>query len=94
MRLPLYFEIYEPVLKQQKTEVYMHLRVTNLKNGAVVLDSGPISTNKWVLPGNIVIPVGFSLGTQNLDKGNYRLDVQASDTARESAWRQASFTID
>ena len=95
MRLPLYFEIYEPLLKQQATDVYMHLRVTNLKTGSVVLDSGLISAANWVLPGNPVIPVGFSLGTQNLDKGNYRVDVQATDAAgRASAWRQANFTID
>jgi len=95
MRLPLYFEIYEPILKQQTTDVYMHLRVTNLRTGSVVLDSGMISAANWVLPGNAVIPLGFSLGTQNLDKGNYRVDVQASDAAaRASSWRQANFTID
>jgi hypothetical protein len=95
MRLPLYFEIYEPLLRQQATEVYMHLRVTNLKTGSVVLDSGQTSAANWVLPGSPVIPVGFSLGTQNLDKGNYRVDVQATDAAgRASAWRQANFTID
>ena len=95
MRLPLYFEIYEPLLREEKTEVYMHLRVTNLKGGSVVLDSGPMSATSWVLPENTVIPVGFSLGTENLDKGNYRLDVQASDAAgRASSWRQANFTIE
>ena len=95
MRLPVYFEIHEPVLTQQKTDVYMHLRVTNLKNGTVVLDSGPMSATNWVLPGNTLIPVGFSLGTQNLDKGNYRLEVQALDAAgRASPWRQANFTIE
>jgi len=95
MRLPLYFEIYEPLLKQSKTEVYMHLRVTNLKNGSVVRDSGLMRTTDWVLPENTVIPVGFSLGTQNLSKGNYRVDVQATDAAgRASAWRQANFTIE
>lgn len=95
MRLPIYFEIYEPLLKQQVTDVYMHLRVTNLKTGSVVLDSGLIGAANWVLPGDPVIPVGFSLGTQNLDKGNYRVDVQATDAeGRESAWRQANFTVD
>lgn len=94
-RLPLYFEIYEPFLKQQTTGVYMHLRVTNLRTGSVVLDSGVMSAANWALPGNPVIPVGFSLGTQNLDKGNYRVDVQATDAAGEaSAFRQANFTVD
>jgi hypothetical protein len=94
MRLPAYFEIYEPLLKQQMTDVYMHLRVTNLKTGLVAMDSGRVSAANWVLTGNPVIPVGFSLGTENLDKGNYLLEVQASDpTGRESAWRRANFTI-
>jgi hypothetical protein len=73
----------------------MHLRVANLKTGSVVLDSGLLSAANWVLPGNSVIPVGFSMGTHELAKGDYRLDVQASDAAgRESAWRQAKFTIE
>ncbi len=94
-RLPLYFEIYEPLLKEEAAEVYMHLRVTNLRTGSLVLDSGQLSAADWVLPGNPVIPVGFSMGTQELPRGDYRVEVQASDTAgRESAWRQAKFTID
>ena len=94
-RLPVYFEIYEPLLKQQTTEVYMHLKVSNLKTGSVVLDSGLIGAANWVLPGDPVIPIGFSLGTQNLDKGDYRVDVQASDAAgRASSWRQANFTLE
>lgn len=95
MRLPLYFEIYEPLLKEQTIDVHMRLRVTNLKNGSVVLDSGLLSANHWILPGNVVIPVGFSLGTENLDKGSYRVDVQVSDAqGRESPWRGAHFTIE
>ena len=95
MRLPLYFEIYEPLLNQQTTEVYIHLKVIELKTASIVLDSGLISAANWVLPGNPVIPVGFSLATQNLDKSSYRVDVQASDAAgRASAWRQANFTIE
>ena len=73
----------------------MHLKVSNLKTGSVVLDSGLIGAANWVLPGDPVIPIGFSLGTQNLDKGDYRVDVQASDAAgRASSWRQANFTIE
>jgi len=95
VRLPVYFEIYEPLLKQQTAEVYMHFRVTNQKTGSVALDSGTMSAANWVLPGNPVIPVGFSLGTEDLDKGKYRLDVQASDSVgRSSASRQADFSIE
>jgi len=94
-QLPLYFEIYEPLLEQQATEVFMHLRVTNLKTGSLVLDSGLMSTADWIMSGSPVIPVGFGLGTQNLDKGDYQLEIQASDVAgRESARRHVNFTID
>ncbi len=94
-QIPIYFEIYEPLLKQQTTEVYMHLRVTELKTGMTFLDTGLVSAANWVLPGNPVVPVGFSLDIHKLDAGDYQVEVQGSDAVgKKSAWRQAKFTID
>ena len=94
-QFPIYFEIYEPLLKQQTTEVYMHLRVTEVKTGLIFQDLGLLSAANWVQPGNPVIPVGFSLDIHKLDAGDYQVEVQVSDApGRKSAWRQAKFTID
>jgi hypothetical protein len=93
-QFPLYFEIYEPLLKERTTEVNMHVRVTEQKTGLIVLDPGLISAADWVLPGNPVVPIGFSLNIQKLEPGDYQVEVQASDAAgRKSAWRTATFTI-
>jgi hypothetical protein len=95
IQFPVYFEIYEPILKQQTTAVYMHLRVTEQKTGLIFRDLGLVSAADWVLPGNPVVPVGFSLDLHKLEPGNYQVEVQASDAAGgKSAWRQAKFTID
>jgi hypothetical protein len=93
-RLPVYFEIYEPLLKTQTTEIQTHVRITNLTTGSVVRDSGAVSAADYVLPGNPVIPLGLSVGTDGLAKGDYRVEVQASDGAgRQSEWRESRFTI-
>lgn len=93
-QFPVYFEIYEPILKQQPTQVYIHVRVTEQKTGFILRDLGLVSAAEWVLPGNPVIPVGFSLNIHKLDPGDYQVEVQASDVAgRRSEWRKAKFTI-
>jgi hypothetical protein len=93
--LSLYFEIYEPLLENEKPAVYYRVRIANLKTGSLVMNTGPMSAADWVQPGNVVLPIGLKLATDKLKKGSYRLEVQASDSAgRESEWRQAIFTIE
>jgi hypothetical protein len=93
--LSVYFEIYERLLETQTTVVSFRLRITDLKTGSLVMDTEPMSAANWVLPGNAVVPIGLKLATEKLDKGSYRLEVQASDSAgRESEWRQAIFTLE
>jgi hypothetical protein len=93
--LSLYFEIYEPLLENEKPAVYYRVRIANLKTGSLVMNTGPMSAADWVQPGNVVLPIGLKLATDKLRKGSYRLEVQASDSAgRESEWRQATFTIE
>ena len=91
----LYFEIYEPQLKTEAAAVCYSIRITDLKTGSLVMNTGPMSAADWVQPGNVVLPIGLKLATDKLRKGSYRLEVQASDsTGRESEWRQAIFTIE
>jgi hypothetical protein len=94
-RVSLYFEIYEPLLEHREPAVYFRLRVIDLKTGLSIVDTGPTSAAKWVLPGNPVIPIGSQLATDTLKKGTYRLEVQAADSAgRETEWRQAIFEVE
>ena len=91
--LSVYFEIYKlPDL--DGNAVYYRMRITDLKTGATVMNTEPISAAKFVVPGNGVVPVGLKLNTDKLEPGSYRLEVQASDSAgRESGWRAANFNI-
>ncbi len=70
------------------------MRISDQKTGTLVMNTEPMSAARWTVPGNAVIPVGLKLHTEELQKGSYRLEVQASDSAgHESAWRQVLFTI-
>ena len=89
-----YFEIYEPLLPAQKTDVFFNLKITDLKRGRLVMNTGPMSAANWVVAGNEVIPIGLRIATQKLPIGSYKLEVQASDSAgRQTAWQQTSFMI-
>ena len=90
-----YFEIYEPVPAEQSEEIYYRIRIIDLKTGSLVMNTEPMSAANWMSPGNAAIPIALRLVTEKLEKGSYRLEVQASDSAgRESDWRQSTFTIE
>ena len=92
--LTVYFEIYEPALQVQAASLFCEVRITDLKTGSSVLNTGPMSANKWLIPGNGAVPIGLKLDTGKFKKGSYRVEVQASDSGgRESGWRGANFSI-
>ena len=92
--LLLYFEIYQPLLKKKHEATYYEVKITYVKTGSLVMNTGPMSADAWVTQGNTVIPIGLKLATDKLEKGSYRLDVQASDAAgQRSDWRQVDFKI-
>jgi len=91
--LSLYFEIY-PRLEREAVRVSYRLRITDLKSGAIVMDTELISAADFVVPGNSVVRIGLTLDTSKLGPSLYRLEIQASDSAgRESGWRTANFNI-
>lgn len=70
------------------------MKITDLKRGSVVVDAGPTSAAECVIPGNVVIPVALNVQTDKLQSGQYKLEVQASDSAgRTTEWRMAKFEI-
>jgi hypothetical protein len=93
--LSAYFEIYEPLLETNKADVSYSVRITDLKTGTLMMNTGPLSAADWVVPGNAVIPIGLKIAIEKLPPGPYRVELQASDSARrESEWRQADFSIE
>jgi hypothetical protein len=92
--LPLYFEIYEPLLADRGAEVYFRVKVTDLKDGSLVFNPGPTSAAQCVIPGNVAIPIALTVDTDKLPSGSYKIEVQASDSVgRTTAWRMAKFEI-
>jgi len=92
--LPIYFEIYEPLLATQSPEVYFRMKITNLKDNTVVMNTEPTSAAQCVTPGNVVVPIALNVDTDKLPSGEYKLEVQASDSAgRTSEWRMAKFEV-
>ena len=74
--------------------VHFELKITNLKTGRVQIDSGLRPTNEFVQAGKAVIPIVQEVTTHDLPKGDYRLEVQATDSAgHRTPWHTATFTI-
>ncbi len=93
--LYLYFEVYQPTSETQATAVFYHLRITNLKTGSLVMNTGPVSAADWIVSGSPVIPIGLKVATEKLHKGSYRLEIQATDSVgRQSDWREAKFSVE
>jgi VWFA-related protein len=92
----LYVEVYEPLLKTDKPPaVAVRYRVLESKSGALKLDSGLMNVAPSIHPGDPVIPVGLKLVTDKLQPGDYRLEVQAKDSAGgTSSVRTADFQVE
>ena len=92
--LPLYFEIYDPLLADRNPEVYFRMKITNLKDGAEEVNAGPMSVAGFVISGNVVVPIALNVDTGKLGSGAYRIEIQASDSMGQAAgWRSAKFEI-
>jgi len=91
-----YFEIYEPLLTDApSTSVRFQMRITDEKTGEVKTDTGLRTADSFVQPGKTVIPISEQVAITELPSGNYRLEVQASDsTGDKTEWRTTSFTVD
>jgi hypothetical protein len=93
----VYFEIYEPLLGVPKAEplsVKFEMRIADAKTGAV-LTKTELSAAEWIQQGRSTIPIGVKPMLDKLAPGNYRLEIQASDSAeRSTAWRAAEMSIE
>lgn len=93
--LMAYFQVYAPRAgENSKTTVQVHMRIVDLKTGKVRETFKPFNLAHYRKAGSKVIGVGRLVPLASLPKGEYRLDVEASDsTGRRTPWRSADFTI-
>ncbi len=90
-----YFEIYAPrPAAGPEAGIQAHLKIINAKSGALVKDFPAVDAATYEQPGSTVIPIARSIPIANLPKGQYRLEVQASDAAgHQTPWQVNSFSI-
>ncbi len=95
-RVAIYLEVYEPQIADAKPpKVGLELRITNQKTGKQELEAGVPDTQASVTPGNPVIPMGVPLPVDQLQPGDYVVELRAVDSAgHSSAARKAEFSIE
>jgi hypothetical protein len=92
----VYYEVYEPLLASAPaTTVQTRLRIINASTGQVGADTGWQSAADWMEPDGSVIRLTPEVGLSKMNKGSYRIEVQASDSAgRKTDTRTATFSIE
>jgi hypothetical protein len=90
-----YFEIYTPQAAREPTiRIQVHLRIVDARNGETVKDSPAVDAAPYMQPGSMTIPIAREVPIAALPAGQYRIEVQASDSAgRSTPWHAANFTI-
>lgn len=95
-RMLSYFEIQEPESGATgKTTVQFQMRVTDANTGEIKSVTSLRPAESAMRPENHVIPVAAEIAIDNLTSGNYRLEVQALDSASKDVVSRATpFTIE
>jgi hypothetical protein len=93
-RLFSYFEIFlSTETRSTKVDARFQIKLRNAA-GELKLDTGlrPVGSGSGTESG--IVPVSGEIPIEHLPPGNYRLQVQASDSAGQTtAWRESSFVI-
>jgi hypothetical protein len=91
-----YFEVYESLLAQRPaTLVDVQLRILDANTDKVMEDFTPVSAGPYERAGSSVIPIWRKIPFDQLPKGEYQLEVRATDSAGEStAWRGVDFAVE
>lgn len=90
-----YVEVFDPLLQTQDPRVGILFNIVSRKTNQAVFSSNTILINQFVLEGSPLVPVGLSLPLDQLQTGDYRLDVRGRDSAgNTSLVRSAEFTVE
>ena len=89
-----YFEVYDPMLAQEsKTTVTARMKLVNVQTGSVQ-EFPAFDAAQFRRPRSTIFAIVQALNVKPLPPGNYRLDVQAIDSAgRSTAWHTAEFML-
>lgn len=91
-----YFEMYEPLLKTNPdTKVEAHMKVFEAKTGKMIKDYPPVDATGYENAGSTTIPIARAIPFTEFAKGQYRLEVQATDSdGKSTEWQSADFTVE
>jgi len=91
-----YFEVYEPQLAENPAApVSVHMRIRDSNTGNTKEDFAPIDAASYKQARSSVFRIGRKVPIDQLPKGNYRLEVQATTpTGGSTTWRAANFTVE
>jgi len=93
--MALYTEIYEPALSRPNPpKLGLVLQIIDAKTGNPVKNSGLIDVGNMIRPGSAIVPVGINVPVSSLDPGQYRLELQAGNSAgKVSKIRETDFVV-
>ena len=94
-KLFAYFQIIDPrIATGPAQQIEARLRIVDTRSAAVVKDFPSVDVSTYEQPGSIIIPIAREIPIDNLRKGQYRLEVQASDASgQKSPWQASAFSI-
>jgi VWFA-related protein len=92
----VYVEVYDPALKMPQTpRVGLLFNIIDRKNNQQVYSSNTILVNAYAQPGNPLVPMGFKLPVDQVQPGDYRLEIKGRDEMGSvSTVRTADFSIE
>lgn len=91
-----YFDVYAPLVKGSgAVNVQFQMRIKDVKTGELKTDTGLRPADSFLQAGKTVVPIAEQIAIDKLPKGEYRLEVQASDSAgNHTDWRTTSFIVE
>ena len=95
-RVFAYFEVYEPQLAENvAAPVSVHMRILDASTGNLKEDFAPFDARSYEPVGGSVLHIGRKVPIDQLPRGNYRLEVQATTPSGSSTtWRAANFVVE
>jgi hypothetical protein len=90
-----YFEVYQPLSGgRSRTDVKAHVRIVDSHTGEKKFEFYPVDAKSYERPGSRVLAFAGDLSIAELPKGEYRVEVQATDSAgHSSSLRSVTFTV-
>ena len=91
----IYLEVYDPALKDKAKKdapvVGVGFKIFDRKSEKQVYTSDTILLTDYVQPGNALVPLGFRLPVDNLQSGDYRIEIRGRDCRQSSFYAGSRF---